>query len=74
MVPLGISLGHRLANYLYSPPISHVYRKERLPNKQPKDCSIQTSTVKGVAVVLRIVPQTIRPLSHAKSYENKRWC
>lgn len=43
MVPLGISLGHRLANYLYSPPPFLIRRgKKDSPNKQLEDYSTQT--------------------------------
>lgn len=35
MIPLGISLGYWLANYLYALPTSHMYRKDRLPQQVP---------------------------------------
>lgn len=61
MIPLGISF--------YSPHFSCVQERQDSPNKKLKDYSIQTLRV---AVCLRIVPQTIRPLSHAKLYESRR--
>lgn len=61
MIPLGISL--------YSPPFLMCTGKTDSPNKKLKDYSIQSLRV---AVCLRIVPQTIKPLSHAEWYESRR--